>query len=459
MQTRRNSTARFRLTFTLLAALLCPIAHAQQKPNIIFLLADDQRLDTLAAYGNTVIQTPHIDSLAKQGVTFNNAFVTTSICMTNRASIFLGQYAARHGIIDFSTPLGERINQTYLMQLKQAGYRVGYIGKWGVGQPPRNTWDYDKAWAGQNRFWHEIDGQRKHLTAIHGDQAVEFIEGSTADQPFALAVSFKAPHVQDTYSVTEDPFPEDDAFQHLYNDVTFPRPPSEALFDTWPDFLKNSENRARWAVRFWGPDRYQDSVAGYYRLITGIDHAVGRILDSLEQQGLTDNTVIIYSSDHGFYLGEYGYAGKWFGHDISIRVPLIIHDPRLPASQKGTRRNEIALSIDLAPTMLSLAGIQPPDTMQGRDLTPVLQNQTPVDWRTTFFYEHNFVHPRIPRNEGVRTPRYKYLRYIDSQPLFEELYDLEADPAETVNLATHPAHQQTLQTMRTQWATLREQAK
>jgi len=171
---------------------------------------------------------------------------------------------------------------------------------------------------------------------------------------------------------------------------------------------------------------YQHSVKSYYRLVSGVDRVVGRIVARLKQKGLTDNTIILYTGDHGFYLGERGFAGKWYPHEVSIRVPLVVYDPRLPAAERGTRRDQTVLTIDLAPT---------------------------------FFYEHLFKHRTIPCSEAVRDSRYKYIRYVESDPLCEELYDLEKDPDEAHNLANDPAHAATLERMREKWTAWHERAK
>lgn len=436
-------------------------AQTGSRPNLIFLLTDDQRADTLGAMGNRIIRTPHIDRLAQRGVTFNNAFVTTAICMTSRASILSGQYAARHGDWDFNhafTP--EQLAATYPGLLKQAGYHLGFIGKWGVGPPPEKLFDYDRAFPGQGNYFVKRDGQQIHLTRLMGEEALEFLAGAPTDRPFCLSISFKAPHVQDSESVNEQPFVSDPAHASWYADVTIPPPKLAATqyFERLPEFLKNSENRARWAARFWGPARYQECVRGYYRLISEVDDEVGRIVAELDKRKLADKTVIVYTSDHGFYLGEYGFSGKWYAHEVSIRVPLIVCDPRLPPSRQGTRRDEMALNIDLAPTLLELAAAPIPERMQGRSLVPLVAGQQP-EWRHEFFYEHHFKHPRIPPSEAVRTERWKYMRFVDSQPLYEELYDLPADPPEENNLAQSPRHAGTLDEMRAKWAQLREQAK
>ena len=452
-----------------------------KRPNIIFLLTDDQRWDTLGCMGNSIIQTPNVDRLAAQGVVFDHCFVTTSICMTNRACIFTGQYAARHGVWDFRTTFSpEQLAQTYPGLLKRAGYYVGFIGKWGVGKPPEGLFDYNEGWPGQNRYYEKLKGEdpftylapgpdrerlvarqrdRVHLTAQMGDQALEFLDGAPADRPFCLAFSFKAPHCQDGQPAFCQ-FPYDAKLHGLYQDVTIPPAPlaDPAFFDALPEFLKTSENRRRWELRFATPEMYQHSVKSYYRLITGVDRVVGQIVDKLKEKGLADNTVILYTGDNGFYLGERGFAGKWFPHEVSIRVPLVVYDPRLPAAERGSRRDEPVLSIDMAPTMLEMAGVAVPDAMQGRSLMPLVKGETP-EWRTEFFYEHLFKHAKIPCSEAVRDSRYKYIRFVESDPLCEELYDLEKDPDEAQNLANDPAHAETLKRMREKWTAWRERAK
>ena len=433
---------------------------AADRPNIIFLLTDDQRYDTLGCNGNPIIHTPNIDKLANDGVNFDRAYVTTSICAPNRSCILTGQYAARHGMWFFDKELSpEQLRETYPALLKQAGYRTGFIGKYGVGKPPGpEILDFNKAFPGQGRFKMKVNGKDFHLTTVMGNQAIEFLNGCKQDQPFQLSISFKAPHVQDSASVKSEQFPYDPAphIADLYKDITIPSPltANSDFFSRLPDFIKNSENRSRWAVRHWGPERNQESLKGYYRLVSGVDVAVGRIVEELKRLGFADNTVIIFSSDHGQYLGEYGLAGKWYPHEPSIHIPLIVYDPRLPEEVTTTNRMDFALSIDLAPTMLDLAGVPIPERMQGRSLVDLVRGQTPKDWRQSFYYEHHFVPGwagmYIPRNEGIRTHRWKYIQYIDSQPLVEELYDLDIDPHETVNLAADSSHAKRISEFRSQ---------
>ena len=447
--------------------------NAADRPNIIYLMTDDQRADTLGCMGNPIIHTPNIDKMAAQGVLFKNAFVTTAICMTNRACVFTGQYAARHGIWSFNTDFTRtQLNNTYLGQLKAAGYRTGFIGKWGVGNPKQadGILDFNKGFPGQSRYFEGDVKEKKgqHLTAKMGNQAIEFLEGCDSRTPFHLSISFKAAHVQDSSDIYSDQFPSDPAFSGLYSDITMPVPQtaSPEYFDRFPDFIKNSMNRDRWAIRFRSPGQFQRSVKDYYRLITGVDLVVGRIREQLEKQGFADNTVIIYTSDHGFFLGEYGFAGKWTPHDVSIRIPLIVYDPRLEKSKQGAVREEMALTIDMAPTILTYAGISAPNVMQGINIKPLVYGAEPADWRTSFFYEHWFnARGLIVPSEGYRDQRWKYARYLipdqeaEGNARYEELYDLLVDPEETINLAGMPEYQDHLQRVRREWAHWREAVK
>lgn len=403
-------------------------------PNILLMLGDDHRWDALGCMGNTIIHTPHLDRLASDGVIFDNHFTTTPICCASRASIMLSQYAGTNGIFDFGTPLSaDQIQQTYWMKLKQAGYQIGFIGKFGVGKTmPSEAFDYWRGFPGQGTYFPEgPDGP--HLTNIIRDQANEFLQAGSGDKPFCLSISFKAPHVQD-----EDPrqyLPSRNTLS-LYRDVTIP-PHGRASTDDierFPLAIQHSENRHRWGVRFATPDIYQASMKGYYRLISGIDDAVASVRDTLSKQGLAENTVIIYSADHGIFNGEHGMAGKWYAHEESIRMPLIIYDPRLSPTARGKRRQAMTLNIDLHPTILEIAGLKQPESAQGQSLVKLLREDHD-DFRTAFFIEHHFPYGGwIPSSEGIRTKRWKYIRYTDNAAPYEELYDLKQDPFETNNL-------------------------
>jgi len=396
-----------------------------------------------------------MDRLAKEGRLFENAFVTTPICAASRASIFLGQYERKH---DFTFGKKKIVSwpawqQSYPVLLRQAGYHTGFIGKFGIKVDwkehggPKSTFDFWKP--GGGRYFPKKEnpgGEKRHLTQIMGEHAVEFLRGGAKDKPFCLSVSFKAPHCQDG-----DPrqFLYDPAYKDLFKDQTMPRAETAeaAHFEALPTFLQESLGRKRWGFRFSTPEQYQEMVKGYYRLVTGVDVVVGRILKELDKQGLADNTVIVYAADNGFFLGEHGMAGKWLMYEESIRVPLILYDPRAPKTDAGKRIPQIALNVDIAPTLLQLAGLPVPKTVQGRSLVPLLQGKD-IPWRNDFLCEHLWNVKMIPQSEAIRAGRWKYVRYFSQNPVYEQLFDLQNDPLEETNLATDKAHAATLDKMR-----------
>lgn len=450
---------------TVLAAPPCPAAGTKpQRPNVILVLADDLRWDALGCAGNPVIQTPHLDRLASHGTLFRNAFVTTSICAVSRASILCGQYARRHGINDFATPLTPvQWAQTYPALLRKAGYRTGFIGKFGVGKdvkPMAAEFDYWRGLPGQaGPFLDPNASTKPHATARFGEQALEFLRGCEPSKPFCLSLSFSAPHARDGEPREYPPDPRD---EKLYADAMIPVPKlaTDEAFRRLPAFVQDSEGRRRWQRRFATPQKFQRVTRDYYRLITGLDREVGRIRAELATRALAANTVILFTSDNGYVLGDRGMADKWLPYEESIRVPLIIYDPRLPASARGRKVSALALNIDLAPTILDLARLPVPDGMQGRSLVPLFREDNGGgEWRHEFFYEHHTLPKVIPPSEAVRTERWKYIRWAGREPAAEELYELRADPDEEHNLAANPDSGKTLAELRGRWQAFRDQLK
>lgn len=439
------------------------------KPNIIFLLTDDHRWDALGAMGNSIIQTPNLDALAGKGVLFKNAYVTTAICCVSRASLLSGQYMSRHKINDFDTPFSPAaLAQTYPLLLKKAGYKIGFIGKYGVGTKSQPGADYDY-WSctkkgqpdyevsnAQGKLIHDTDTISHDIQKFLGEftnQGQSSPELSSPE-PFCLSVSFKAPHELDGDPPTYVVQPR---FKDLYSNVIIPEPltADPKYWNSFPDFFRTDQNiaRVRWKPLFSTPELYAETVRNYYRLITGVDEAVGKLVTRLKQLGLDQNTVIVFMGDNGFYLGEHGLEGKWYGHEESIRVPLIIYDPRLPAKLRGSQSKQIALNIDIAPTLLSLANVPIPAAMQGVDLLSSLKKKRPE--RSEFFYEHTFMgSPRLPKVEGVVSPNWKYMNFIEHN--YEELYDTTHDPHETTNLAQNPRFSTELENMRKRYKTLKQ---
>lgn len=427
-------------------AVLARAAATGQPPNILFLLTDDQRYDTLSCMGNRIIRTPNIDKLAKNGTVFVNNFVTTSICMVSRASIFTGLYARSHGINDFATPLNaaDRPN-TYYNLLRKAGYRTGFIGKYGVGNDmPVADFDYWRGFPGQGKYEVKKDGRIVHLHQIQTEECLGFVDTCKADQPFCLSISTKASHADDPEPRQFIPEPD---LMNLYTDVKIPHPPlfDPEHYEKLPEFLKKTEMRNRWGWRFTTEEQFQTMVKNYYRLITGVDRMLGRTLERLQSRGLLSNTVVVWTSDNGYFLGERGMADKWMAYEPSIRTPLVVWDGRR-ANAKPERRSDMTLNIDMAPTILDYAGVDKPVHVQGRSLNRMRP-------RREFFYEHHFSkNVVIPRCEAIRTEGWKYIRYLDPQPNHEEMYNLRRDANETDNLiAKVPAQADKLRERRTRW--------
>jgi arylsulfatase A-like enzyme len=437
-----------KIRIILLFILISFSTVAQQiKPNIIFILTDDQRWDALGFAGNALIQTPEMDRLATQGTYFENAFVTTPICAASRASLLTGLYERTHGYSfgqgDIRQPY---MDQSYPVQLRKAGYDTGFFGKFGLSYPGFSDLfdegeNYDRNGQFKDRrgyFFKTIDRDTVHLTRYTSQQAIDFIDGAPAGEPFMLSLSFSAPHAHDSAELQYFWSPEYDT---MYQNLVIPDPllKEDKYFEAQPEYVRTGENRTRWYWRYDTPEKYQHSVKGYYRMISEIDTEIGNIRRALEEKGLAENTVIILMGDNGYFLGERQLAGKWLMYDNSLRVPLIVFDPR----QTGGKRNtDFALNIDVPATILDFAGIQSPKSWQG---TSLRSNQ--LAKRKDFLTEHLWQVDIIPPSEAIRTERWKYFRYIND-PGHEELYDLSVDPLEINNLASDPAHQTILKKLR-----------
>lgn len=426
-------------------AILLVISHslAAERPNLVLLLTDDQRWDCLGCAGHPFLKTPNIDRLASEGVQFRNAFVTTSICCVSRASYMTGRMCRHHGVGDFSTPLPPKVLAESLpATLKAAGYRIGIFGKWGIGgREPRELFDVWDAWGAQGEYLLRDGNETVHNSEYLTRRARQFLDGCRPDQPFCLIVLYKAPH---------DKFLPDSRDAHLFDDVTIPAPKTatKAHFDAMPEFLRRSLGKSRADADISTPEKYQRYVKDYLRLIAGVDRSVGQIVRELDRHRFTDDTVTVFASDNGYFLGERGLVHKWLMYEESIRVPLIVRYPKLPAAMHGRKQDAIALNIDVAPTLCDFARLTPPLGMDGRSLRPLLEGRT-VKWRTDFFYDHYFdANGTIPLVEGVRSERWKYITYPGQPRPYEELYDLQSDSHEEHNLAKVASHSAELEKMR-----------
>ena len=429
-------------------------AAAERPPNLIVFVTDDHPHDALSCAGHPVLRTPHIDALAERGIRFTHAFATTPICAASRATLLTGALERRHGYTFQAPPLSAEVTRaTYPAQLRFAGYRVGFVGKLGVAIPaPQRAELFDTFFEGVAPYVPRSEAQSgqepQHLTERNTERALEFLRIED-ERPFCLSLWFQAPHAEDD-NPAQYVWPK--SCDALYADAVIPPPDTSdpTFFAALPEFLRTGMNRKRWHWRFDTEEKRVRMVRGYYRMLSGVDMAIGRIVTELESLGLADNTVILVIGDNGYFLGERGWAGKWTMHERSVRVPLIVYDPRALASDGGRVVAALALNADVAPTLLDFAGIEPSTLNQGRSLRPWLRELTEEDsdarergWRSEVFTEHLWRHPEIPRTEALRSDDWKYIRYLD-HPEYEELYDLRSDPREERNLARLAEHAERL---------------
>jgi arylsulfatase A-like enzyme len=422
------------------------------KPNIIFILTDDQRFDALHYAGNKIIQTPEMDKLAETGAYFSQAISTTPICAASRASILSGLYERTHKYTFQTGDIrSEFMAESYPLMLKNAGYFTGFFGKLGVNFSEKDKLfdiidDYDRNGQFSDRrgyFYKKLGEDTVHLTRYTGQQALDFIDNAPGGKPFCLSLSFSAPHAHDNAPDQYFWTPETD---NLFQDMEMPAPElaDDKYFNTLPLPVREGFNRLRWTWRFETPEKYQHSVKGYYRMIKGVDLEIAKIREKLKEKGLDKNTVIIFMGDNGYFLGERQLAGKWLMYDNSIRVPLIIYDPR---ANKHLDSDVLALNIDVPATILDLAGVEQPKSWHGKSLMPIVSGKKKSLDRDTILIEHLWEFENIPPSEGVRTTEWKYMRYINDKSS-EELYYLKRDPKEIDNLAGKPEYQKVLQEFR-----------
>lgn len=425
---------------------------SDEKPNVIFILTDDQRWSALGYAGNEEIQTPEMDKLAQGGVYFSHAIVTTPICSASRSSLFTGVHERTHR---YSFQTGEMrpefMDVAYPRLMKGAGYYTGFFGKFGVKFSGKEEMfdvieDYDRANQYKDYrgyYFKTLEGDTVHLTRYTGQKALDFIDQAPEDKPFCLSLSFSAPHAHDgaplQYFWQEEP-------GKLFNDFDMPEADisDDKYFEALPEPVREGFNRLRWGWRYDTPEKYQHSVKGYYRMIYGVDLEIAKIRKKLEEKGQDKNTVIILMGDNGQFLGERQIAGKWLMYDNSVRVPLVVYDPR---SENNNDSHEMALNIDVPATILDLGGVDIPESYQGKSLVDVVSGTKESLERDTVLIEHLWEFDNIPPSEGVRTSEWKYLRYINNKS-YEELYNLKKDPKEIKNLASNKKYKKVLEELR-----------
>ncbi len=444
---------------------------ARQRPNILFLMSDDHANAAIGAYGSwlaPVLKTPNLDRLAKQGVRFTTCLVTNSICTPSRAAILTGQYSHRNGVYTLQDPLDPK-RQHVAALLQRAGYQTAIVGKWHLHTDPTG-FDYWNILPGQGRYKDPIlraKGSKKEIHTGYSSDVIatltiEWLKKRDRDRPFFAMCHFKAPHRP------WDPAPR---FEKLYENVKIPEP--KTLLDDYKNrsraaanaTLKVGENNTvrdlgqappagldRDGLRRWA---YQLYMKRYLACVAAVDENVGRLLDFLEQEGLLEDTIVVYTSDQGFFLGEHGYYDKRFMYEPSLKTPLIVRYPR--EIKGGTVNSAMVLNLDFAPTFLDYAGLKAPADMQGRSLRPLLQGNTPKDWRTSMYYRYwmHLADHGVPAHYGLRTERYSLIYYY-GQPLGMrgainrptppewELFDLQKDPEQMNNVYHNPAHAETV---------------
>ena len=458
---------RYLTRFLLLFALVASTSAAERRPNVLFILTDDQRWDTISLNPQSQVKTPNIDRLGKEGVYFRNAFCTTSLCSPSRASILSGLYAHSHGVLNNFTEYPNDL-PSFPRELHDAGYKTGYIGKYHMGEEndeKRPGFDYFVTHTGQGKYWDtefNVDGDRKVLpgyyTHVVTDLADKWIRKSASgDKPFMLILGHKAPH--SFY------FPEP-KYEHTFDNVDIQYPASAFKLGDKPKWFLDRLDTWHgiygplFEYRKQFPDRRPEAVKdfaamtrGYWGTILSVDDSVGRLYNTLNETGQLDNTLVIFTADNGLLNGEHGMVDKRTMHEPSIRVPLVVRLPGLTQARSASERprtiDQQVVTIDFAPSILDICGVAPLKKTHGASWKRLAQGDS-SDWRKSWYYEYNYEKqfPYTPNVRGVRTDRYKYIHYPpgDGGPdrHMAELYDLQADPDESTNLIARPEHSATV---------------
>ncbi len=519
-----NRGRRYLAVSTVLITTACgsldgpgPTAQTEQaaRPNIVFIMSDDHAVQAVGAYGHPITQqapTPNIDRIADEGMVFQNAFVTNSLCGPSRSTMLTGKYSHINGFtrngdtFDGTQPTWPRV-------LKEAGYQTAMIGKWHLGRTPEGlNFDYWKIFNDQGEYYNPDfiteDGMQRHE-----GYASDLVTGFTLDwldnrrdpdKPFVLFMNHKAPHRNwmpaprhtRIFADTEFPVPDtyfDDyegrraaaeqemnIYQHMYEGhdlkMTTGVGSTEWRYDPWKHLIErlSPEQRDEWDAAYQERNdamnaadfderemalwKYQRYLQDYLATIAAVDDSVGAVLDYLDDAGLAENTLVVYTSDQGFYLGEHGWFDKRFMYEESLRTPMLIRWPG--RVRGGSVSHAMVLNTDYAPTFLELAGLEVPDDIQGSSLTGIMDGDTPDDWRDSIYY-HYYEYPgfhMVKAHYGIRNERYKLIHFYDDVDTWE-FFDLETDPAELHNRIDDPAYRDTIAAMRNELQSLRRQFK
>ena len=453
--------------FLICSLVFSIVAKAQTPPNILFILCDDHRADALGFMGHDFLQTPHMDRLAREGVHLENAFVTTSLCSPSRASILTGMYAHNHGVVDNYHPVDSSL--TFFPQyLQKAGYETAFIGKWHMGDldDPQRGFDHWVAFRGQGTYYPDGHGttrvvpqtrydgfningesrveQKGYITDELTDYALDWLDQrNKKDRPFFLYISHKAVHSD---------FVGRDGERGKYEKEQWSPPP------TFANTEENRKGKPRWLLdqrnsrhgADYGYNLPNFDVETYYKryceALTAVDDNLGRVLTYLQENGQLSNTLLVYMGDNGFQFGEHGLIDKRTAYEASIRVPLLMHYP--DKLQAGSKVSQIVANIDIAPTLMEVAGISPVDQMDGRSFWGLTQGKD-VEWREALLYEYfwEWNYPQTPTVFAALGQRFKFIRYHGIWDT-DELYDIIQDPNEQFNLIRDPSYAEDTERMK-----------
>ena len=417
--------------------------------NVLILYPDDWRHDSIGSEKPYVL-TPFLDSLSREGIRFTHNAVTTSVCWMSRATLWMGQYSSRHQSYKLKCPrfaFPDKWKHSWIPILQKQGYFIGHVGKWQYyTRDQHKFFNWSKMFEGHH--WEKIFGGRAvHASDLAAEYATAFFDERPKDKPFVLSVAFYPPKPVGDGRAPGHQFSPTNETKKLYENMTIPEPKSmsKQAFKKLPDFLNRGPAVCRFGQRYSTPEHFQASMRNYYALVTGVDKACKVIVDKLKEEGLYNNTMIIFTTDNGMFHGAHGLAGKWYPYQESIRVPLIVYDPRMPANKAGTLNDAFTLNVDLAQTIMGAANVKPDELMQGRDISDLYLSSNKKNeyhdsayvetepWRDEFFYE--FPSPEeqfIPSSTALVRKEWKYIYWPAHQR--EQLFNLKDDPLELDDL-------------------------
>ena len=485
----------------LLALLLAaPVLAADppKKPNIVFIFSDDHAYQAISAYGHPLklLDTPNLDRIAKGGTRFDRCLVPNSICGPSRATVLTGKYSHANGFYDNTRSRFDGSQVTFPKLLRQAGYQTAVIGKWHLISDPTG-FDHWHILPGQGIYYNPPmirNGERvKHdgyTTDLITDFSIDWMKNRDKSKPFLLMCQHKAPHREWSPPLRhlghdkDRKYPEPDTlfddyagrgkaeknqdmtlektFTKLDAKLVYPPGINEEQKKKWDEYYK-PRNEAFEKANLTGKDlvrwRYNRYLHDYLGCVKAVDEGVGRVLDFLDKEGLTDNTIVVYASDQGFYLGEHGWFDKRWIFEESLRTPLLVRWPGV--TKPGTTNGDLVSTLDFAPTFLEAAGVPVPAEIQGRSMASVLKGETPKDWRKSFYY-HYYEYPgphSVAKHYGVVTDRYKLVRFYEPGFEYSELFDLKTDPKELKDVAADPKYADTRKELEAELARLRKELK